>query len=136
MHHWVSAAFTLLFCLVFGASYFVWTKLFHGTEKHKLVPEFSSYLMAGLHGLSICSVALWLLHSHEDWTDFDAPNTHEQNIALCLSLGYFIAVSKAQNKIILAVDSTATTRPSHVLLPPPKPESMRPQKSLRAAVSS
>lgn len=94
MHVWVGA-FSLLFAVVFWAAFRLWTKLFHGTEKHKLVAEFSSYLMAFFHGVSICGIAIWLLTADEEWHNFNSPNTRAQNIALCLSLGYFIAVSAA-----------------------------------------
>ena len=94
MHLWVGA-FSLLFAVVFWLAFRLWTKLFHGTEKKKLVPEFSSYVMAFFHGVSICGIAIWLLTADEEWQDFNAPNTRAQNIALCLSLGYFITVSAA-----------------------------------------
>lgn len=55
------------------------------------MPGFSSYLMAGSHGLFISLYALWLLTA-DDWHNFNSPNTESQNIALALSLGYFIAV--------------------------------------------
>lgn len=54
------------------------------------MPGFSSYLMAGSHGLFISLYALWLLTA-DDWHNFNSPNTESQNIALALSLGYFIA---------------------------------------------
>jgi hypothetical protein len=69
----------------------LWGKLLLGKKKSKLVPAFSSYLMAGSHGLFISLYALWILTA-DDWHNFNSPNTESQNIALALSLGYFIAV--------------------------------------------
>ena len=94
MHLWVGA-FSLLVAVVFWLAFRLWTKLFHGTEKKKLVPEFSSYVMAFFHGVSICGIAIWILTAAEEWQDFNAPNTRAQNIALSLSLGYLITVSAA-----------------------------------------
>jgi hypothetical protein len=94
MHLYV-LAFTTLFGVIFFLSYKLWAGLLLGKEKSKLVPEFSSYLMAGSHGLFISLYALWLLTA-DDWQNFNSPNTESQNIALALSLGYFIAVRSRQ----------------------------------------
>jgi hypothetical protein len=80
-----------MFAVIFFLSYKLWSRLLLGKEKSKLVPEFSSFLMAGSHGLFISLYAMYLLTA-DDWHNFNSPNTESQNIALALSLGYFLAV--------------------------------------------
>jgi hypothetical protein len=92
MHLYVLAS-TILFAVIFFMSYKLWSRLLLGKEKSKLVPGFSSYIMAGSHGLLISLYALMWLSTANDWHDFNSPNTETQNIALAVSLGYFTAVS-------------------------------------------
>lgn len=91
---WFSIGFTLMFSAVFIASYKTWNRFFHHSIREKdprIVAHFSSYSMALLHGLMIITMSIALLKD-DNLEDFNRPNTDEENIALSLSLGYFIAV--------------------------------------------
>ena len=96
-HAWVVAASCFFFAITFRIGFWGWEQMLIGAEKSKLIPEFSSYFMAGFHGIGITAISFYLLSIDDDWHDFNDANTPAQNLALCISLGYFIAVSAHTN---------------------------------------
>lgn len=99
----ITALFMLAFAVVFVTSQALWKLILrglsskhhvHDTHEHRgqLIPQLASYLTSFSHGASISCLGIRFLLT-APWWEFHRPNTTAQNVALCLSLGYFAAVS-------------------------------------------
>ena len=94
MHVAITAAFMVAFAVVFATSQILWKILLSGlSNEHRgqLIPQLASYLTSFSHGASICCLGVRFLLT-APWWEFHRANTTAQNVALCLSLGYFAAV--------------------------------------------
>ena len=93
-----TAAFTALFSLCILAGLAFWRSMLRHEESH-MVGVLAAATNAGLHATVCTWWSFALLLAAADWTEFDAPNSPAHNMALCLSAGYFLAVSRsAQQK--------------------------------------
>ena len=86
----LTVAFTAMFSAVFSIARVRWA--LHLREHRHEAPKMAAYTAAGSHGVGCIVVGGYLLASCA-WHDFEGPNQESHNVAMDLSLGYFIAVS-------------------------------------------
>ncbi len=86
--------FHAFFAVVYRYSFDFWENVIHGKLDADKVPGLASFITAAVHGALIVPwSAKYLFYSDFSWTTFDMPNTLSQTLAVCLSMGYFCAVS-------------------------------------------
>jgi hypothetical protein len=81
---------TIVFSCTLHAALAAWRRVV-APQEAALVGPLAAATNAGAHGLIATVLATWLLAT-SDWLDFDAANTRAEEMALSMSLGYFVSV--------------------------------------------